>query len=137
MIHNNSYKKREQASNIKQVLNSLPQNFENIRINMDRLFKERISNIDWWHKMPITLWDIKTLFAPPYNKQLNKLLDYSNIVSSSLSCHPALGLACLLCDLPLYPLNFPKLEITRANQNIQLYINSLEIPRRHWPTYID
>ena len=33
----------------------------------------------------------------------------------------------MLCDLPLFPRHHPKLEIVRDGDNIQIYVNSLEV----------
>lgn len=88
---------------------------------------------EWWMSHLIEFWDVNYVFTPldaSANSFFDKLLDYLTTIALVKQCHPALGLACVLSNLPLFPTSHPKLEIIRDGENIQLFLNSPYVPTK-------
>lgn len=73
--------------------------------------------------IPVYFWDVQYLFIPSNLYENFKRLVYGYTTFSLVyKCHPALGLACILSDLPLFPIGCPKVELIKDKSSIQFYI---------------
>lgn len=100
-----------------------------LRRNITALIMDKMGHTNSTTKpyafIPVYFWDIKYLFIPTREAtKFRPVLEFMATVSLIEKCHPALALASLFCDLPLFPRQAPKLEVVRDRGDIQIFANS-------------